>query len=351
MHICHVILTDSFAGSERYAIDLANRQAVDHDVSIVLSKGATDDRPDALAHRLSPAVRQYHVDAWKLFRTRATAKLLGALPHVDVFHAHLSQACKSLSLQRLLKDNADAARIATLHIHYKKQQHGAMDGLIAIAPWQTSAIPGDRDFVQIDNWLSPTVKEANRQDREELRAQLGLSPETLLVGALGRVEHSKGHATLIDAWTALSPHPRQARLAIVGGGREWKKIRALASADVVMPGFSARPEKWMAAFDVFVSSALSEPFGLVFLEAMSAGLPIIASDSEGARHLSRLIRSSLLPAGDSNILKEALKSVIGNYPGRITYDLGEFDAKRKSDQIIEYYKYTLKKMAPRRSRQ
>ena len=46
-------------------------------------------------------------------------------------------------------------------------------------------------------------------------------------------------------------------------------------------GFAEKPQDWFAAFDVFVSSAREESFGLVMLEAAAAGLPIIATATEG----------------------------------------------------------------------
>ena len=61
MKIVHTILTASFAGSERYAVELANAQAADHQVTVVLHRDAAQPRPDAIAHRLVPAVDRVFV--------------------------------------------------------------------------------------------------------------------------------------------------------------------------------------------------------------------------------------------------------------------------------------------------
>jgi glycosyltransferase involved in cell wall biosynthesis len=334
LHICHLLLTDRFAGSERYAIELANLQAQRHRVSVVLPASAAEVRADALRHRLAPNVEAHLVPGWRLLRPwRARAMVRRLAP--DVAHAHLSQGCKALAG---LADGR-TLRVASLHIRYKPQQHASLDGLIAIAPWQLADVPAPQRgrCAQIDNWVGPAAFDP--QARERIRAGLGLGPTTLLIGTLGRVEDSKGHAVLLDAWRRAGL--ADARLAIVGGGRDWKRVRSLAPAEVVMPGFAERPQDWLAAFDVFVSAALSEPFGLVFLEAMQSGLPIVASDSEGAQHLQAAIGRPLVPRRDAQALAQALRTISQTRPARRTYDLAAFDPQQQADRIEAFYRRLL----------
>lgn len=329
LHICHLLLTDRFAGSERYAIELANFQARTHRVSLILPKSAAEDRPDALAHRVSPDVQIHLLGGFKLLRTFGARQVLRKL-RPDVAHAHLSQACKTLgglSSRRML-------RAGTLHIHYKAQQHRHLDALIAIAPWQLKDVPDGLPCEAIDNWSDPTP--ATSGARETLRASLGLSPSTRLIGALGRAEHSKGLDVLLEAWKqAAIP---DAKLAIVGHGRDWESLRRQAPADVLMPGFVPDPQDWFAAFDGFVSAARSEPFGLVFLEAMHAGLPVLASDSQGARHLQALIDRPLVPREDARALAQALRDFASTLPARRGYDLSGFDLPTQAARIDDFYR-------------
>ena len=64
MKIVHLLLTHSFAGTERHAIELANALAADHEVTMILHRRAAEDRPNALAHRLDPRVKQVLVSGW-----------------------------------------------------------------------------------------------------------------------------------------------------------------------------------------------------------------------------------------------------------------------------------------------
>jgi glycosyltransferase involved in cell wall biosynthesis len=330
MHIVHAILTDSFAGSERYAVELANAQAGDHQVTMVLHRDAGQARPDALAHRLSPQVRPVFVSGFPWLAALRARRVIDALAP-DVAHAHLSWACKSLAGVRRAR-----ARIATLHIRYKPQQHARLDGLIAIAPWQLAEVPADHpgQTCQIDNWT--LASGTDLAGRARIRAQLGLADDTLLVGALSRCEFSKGLDVLLQAWQGC--RGAGARLAIVGHGRDFAGLRQAAAADVVMPGFVDDPAAWMAAFDVLVSPARSEPFGLSLLEALASGLPVLATASEGARHLASLIGRPLVPVGDAAALGDALRLLLQQRPPRQQRDLQAFAIHNRLPQIEAFYR-------------
>jgi len=331
MRIAHLLLTRRFAGSERYAVELANAQAEHHEVTVLLRHCAFEPRADAIAHRLSPKVQRVDVGEW-FARWRVRHWLRQQRP--DVAHAHLSGGCRALRGLRV----PGMRRVATLHIHYKPQQHADLDGLIAIAPWQLPAIPEAlrARSVQIDNWTQAPGFDA--EARARLRAELGLADDTVLVGALGRAEPGKGMDVLLDAWRRLAAQPKHAQLALVGAGSAWNALRAAAPAEVLMPGFVERPSDWLSAFDVFVSPARNEPFGLVLLEAMRSGLPILASQSEGARHLASVIARPLLPIGDATALAAALRALIDAPPRRCDYALARFGAAARMAEIEAWYR-------------
>ena len=332
MRIVHLLLTSHFAGTERHVLELAAAQAAaGHDVSLVLRRAAGQPRADAIAQRVDPKVKIVWVgDLFSAWQARRVVQRLSP----DVAHAHLSKACHALRGLR-----GPSLRVATLHIRYKAGQHRALDGLIAIAPWQLAAIPEPlrAHSVQIDNWTIPHV--AANDARERLRAAYGIDANTVLVGALGRVERSKGLDVLIDAFhRAGLPN---ARLAIIGQGREFKRLRASADDTVILPGFVAAPQDWLAAFDVFVSAARSEPFGLVLLEAMQAGLPIVASASEGAQHLATQIGTPLVGIDDATALALALRTACATPPARVEYPMARFRIEAKLPQIDAFYRMGL----------
>lgn len=334
MRIVHVLLTRRFAGSERHAVELANAQAeAGHEVWMVLRKLATQARPDAIAHRLDPRVKVATVGA--VLPASWQARRIVRRLRPDVAHAHLNRACKAL---RGLEGHC--LRLATLHIEYKAHQHNHLDGLIAIAPWQLTAIPEPlrSHSVQIDNWTRAAQPAADARAR--LRAEHGIAPEAFVFGALGRVEESKGLDVLVEAWQRAGL-PADARLVIVGQGRVWELIHSRAGPRVVMPGFVTATQDWMAMFDVFVSAAREEPFGLVFLEAMSAGLPILASASQGARHLAEVIDAPLLPIGEVEAMAQALRALYQARPARRAYPMQRFDMAARVADVEAFYRREL----------
>ncbi len=331
LSIAHVLLTRRFAGTERHAVELANAQAEEgHDVTLILRQAGAEGRPDAIAHRVSKDVRVIVVgDLLSSWRARRALKKL----RPDIAHAHLSGGSRALKGWR----DAAAKRIATLHIRYKPQQHEGLDGLIAIAPWQFADMPPAMRArsVQVDNWTVPHAPSADARAR--LREAYGIAPDAYVFGALGRVEDSKGLDVLVEAWRRATL-PADARLVIVGQGDAWEAVRAKAPADVVMPGFTDVPRDWLEAFDVFVSAARSEPFGLVLLEAMGAGLPILASASEGATHLAEVIATPLVPVGDVEALAAALRATYEARPARRDYPMQRFDIDDKLAEVEAFYR-------------
>ncbi|MDO4710236.1 MAG: glycosyltransferase [Pseudomonadota bacterium] len=331
LSIAHLLLTRRFAGSERHAVELANAQAeAGHDVSMILRRAGAQERADAIASRLSPRVKTIVVgDLFAIWQARRVLKKL----RPDIAHAHLSGGARALKGLR----GGHTRRIATLHICYKPQQHEGLDGLIAIAPWQLQEMPADMRArsVQIDNWTLPQTAAAGARTR--LRAELGIAQDAWVFGALGRVEPSKGLDVLLAAWQRAAL-PADARLLIAGQGSAWQALRAQAADSVLMPGFVSRPRDWLEVFDVFVSAAGSEPFGLVLLEAMDSGLPIIASASQGARHLQSAIATPLLPIGDIDALAAALRKAYQNRPARREYPMQQFRIDDKLAQIEAFYR-------------
>lgn len=333
MKIAHILLTSRFAGTERYVIDLANEQAKTHDVTVVLHRRATEIRPDALAHRFGPAVNKVIVGGkwwWTVWQVRRALRALAP----DVAHAHLSLACRSLSGLTM-----PGLRVATLHIRYKPSQHAAMDGLIAIAPWQLNALPEAMRLRtrQIDNWAH--VEPVGETERAAKRRAWGIADDDYLIGALGRIEPSKGMDALVRAFGRLSVS--RTRLAVVGSGSQLQSLRRVAPASVILPGFSERPQECFAAFDAFVSAARSEPFGFVLMEAMASGLPVLATSTDGARHLQALIGQPLVPCDDEDALVCGLQALAAARPARQHYDLSGYQLSAKAAEVEAWYSQAL----------
>lgn len=329
MRIHHLLLTSRFAGSERYAIELANAQAEQgHEVALVLRRAALEDRPDAPGRHVSAKVRVCVVPNWW---ASWHAKRLLNRERPDVAHAHLSAGCKALRGLRGM------VRVATLHIEYKPRQHAALDGLVAITPSQLLSVPEPlrARSVHIDNWTHSGA--ANASARERLRSSLGLPADAVLLGTLGRVEPSKGHEMLLRAFAEANLGPG-VHLVIVGAGSALDALKRDAPARVHFTGFSEEPRGWLAAMDGFISAARREPFGLVFLEAMETGLPILATATEGGRHLGPLFARPLVPLDDHLAFIDALRAFTQSGLARRSYPMERFRLSAKLPEFEDFYR-------------
>lgn len=340
MKIVHLILTTRFAGSERYAVELANAQAEQHQVYLVLRKAAAEQRPDAIAHRVSPKVQIILVHDFALFSHFQIRSVLKRI-QPDVAHAHLSRGCRALASL----PTSTMLRTATLHIHYKPQQHAKLDALIAIAPAQLATLPEplQQHSSHIDNWTCATA--SSREAGLALRREQQIPDDDMVFGSLGRVEASKGTETLIQAF--LLAKPAKAHLVIVGQGKDWAALKAKYGhqPQLHLVGFSAQPQAWLAGFDCFVSAARTEPFGLVFLEAMTAGLPIIASQTQGAMHLAHYFPYPLVATDDASGLAERLQHFTAQPLPRQQYDLSAFNYQAQVSKIEQFYQQQLARLS------
>jgi phosphatidyl-myo-inositol dimannoside synthase len=114
-------------------------------------------------------------------------------------------------------------------------------------------------------------------------------PHVLVVGRMASTERYKGHDQLLLAWPAVVKSMPEARLIVAGGGDDCSRLQAeavrLAVADsVVFPGFVDHDhlDRLYREAAVFALPSRGEGFGLVYLEAMSHGLPCVGSTVDAA---------------------------------------------------------------------
>lgn len=151
-------------------------------------------------------------------------------------------------------------------------------------------------------------------DSSALRARHGIAPGDPVVGAVSRFFPVKGMRFLIAAFAEVCRVQPRARLLLLGRGPEEEALRAqcraLGIADrVVFAGFQRAVEPYVAMFDVSVVPSLEEGFGLVAVESMALGVPVVASGVDGLKEIIRDGESGLLvePANPQAIAAAVLR--------------------------------------------
>jgi 1,2-diacylglycerol 3-alpha-glucosyltransferase len=153
-------------------------------------------------------------------------------------------------------------------------------------------------------------------DGEPIRKQRGWGDDTVIV-SVGRLAKEKSFDTLLEAAAiVMSDHP-DVKLAIIGSGLEEKSLKKLAQelgianqVDFVGTVPYEKVPSYLNAADIFGFASTTETQGLVTMEAMAAGLPIVAVDATGTHDAVSDGEEGLLTENDSAALAKAIKSVI-----------------------------------------
>jgi glycosyltransferase involved in cell wall biosynthesis len=170
-----------------------------------------------------------------------------------------------------------------------------------------------------------------------------------LVLAIGRLIEQKDHATLLAAFAELHAARPDARLAILGWGRLEDETRARAAAlgladAVLLPG-RVEPSAWLARADVFAHTSQWEGFGIVLLEAMLAGLPVVATRASAIPEIvSDGETGVLVEPGDAAGVARALTSLVDDPARRLALGeagrrraLSEFSVARMTERTLAVY--------------
>ncbi|MGD9644866.1 MAG: glycosyltransferase family 4 protein [Pirellulales bacterium] len=171
----------------------------------------------------------------------------------------------------------------------------------------------------------PIVPPRESDARAEARAALAEAHPLLnvprgapLVVYTGRLHAAKGLSDLIAAWRTIAERWPAARLWLVGDGPHRRALADEIEASqldgrVVLCGAYDSVDDFLAAADCFVLPSHEEGMSLALLEAMAAGLPVVATDIAGNQQLVCSQRDGLLvPVGDPAALGAAIARVLSN---------------------------------------
>jgi glycosyltransferase involved in cell wall biosynthesis len=154
-----------------------------------------------------------------------------------------------------------------------------------------------------------------------LPTELGFPDDAPLVGVVARLEPEKGHETLLAAWRLVLQDLPQARLVIVGEGSEGARLRGQAlqlglqapRTTVFFTGLREDVPAVTAALDVAVLPSYREAQGIVLLEAMALGRPIVATRVGGIPEVVEDGRTGLLvPPHDAPALADGILRLLGD---------------------------------------
>jgi glycosyltransferase involved in cell wall biosynthesis len=170
----------------------------------------------------------------------------------------------------------------------------------------------------------------------------------VFVGTVGHLAPIKGQDVFLRAAALISARHPEVHFVVIGEDKspEMGYRRSLESliaelslsGIVTMPGWRDDMPALLSSLNLFVSAARSEPFGLAIVEAMAAGLPVVASSSEGALEIIEDgLTGKLVPVDDPEALAQAIIDLLD--------DPVECSRLGSNAQVAARERYSLERMA------
>jgi glycosyltransferase involved in cell wall biosynthesis len=155
-------------------------------------------------------------------------------------------------------------------------------------------------------------------DRASLRREMEIGAEDLLILQVARLDHLKDHATAVRTLERVVRHRPDARLVLIGEGPELGVIQEEVRRRKLEPyirllGLRTDVPRLLPAADLFLLTSISEGIPLTVIEAMIAGVPVVATQVGGVGEIVEDGRTGLLaPARDDGALAEHVLRLADN---------------------------------------
>jgi glycosyltransferase involved in cell wall biosynthesis len=328
MRILHINSARSFGGGERHTADLANALSRrGHEVF-----AATPARSPLVEElkRVRPE-NVFELPLRNALDVQSAIELARRVREreIEIIHAHVA---RDYLLAALASRRSDAPLVLTRHLErpLKSLHRWTLSGVarvIAVSEAVERALLAQKIFPpekirRIPNGIDVErfERRARSFDTQRFRRLSGINGR-LVVGIAGELREHKGQEDFIRAAQLIARDFTDVDFVIAGEDQSTRKeyrvhlerlTRELElQTRVHFTGWVEDVTALLPALDIFVSSSRVEPFGLVMVEAMAAGLPVVATATGGALEIvENGVTGKLVPVGDWQGLAEAVSSLL-----------------------------------------
>lgn len=196
----------------------------------------------------------------------------------------------------------------------------------------------------------------DRNDRGELRARFGWTHDFVII-TTGRLAPEKNWPDLLRAAAEVIKHNPGVRLVFLGDGPERDTLTQQAQTlgvgeKVEFVGMVPYEEvaNYLVAADLFAFTSVTETQGLVTLEALAAGLPVVAYDAIGTRDVVMDGENGILTPANSEALTAAIASLVNNHGQMEKLKQGalrtakEMDIRTLAKKLVSVYETSIAKL-------
>jgi glycosyltransferase involved in cell wall biosynthesis len=327
MKILHICSARSIGGGERYLADLSNSLVGrGHDVFVALAPEAPlkDELSAVPKDNILFSRMRNALDIFSAFELAEFARR----NNIEIIHAHLA---RDYPLAALAARIANKPFILTRHV------------LFPLKRLQKIILKNVSGIIAPSNAIAESLKKQNLFSPDKIQIiRYGINPEhfsavektpneNFVVGTIGHLAPIKGHDVFVRAAEIVLKKRENIRFVIVGEDKSHSRENRRELEDLIarldlkskieLAGWTDDVRPFLQKFDLFVSAARAEAFGLVMVEAMVYGLPVVATRSEGALEIIEHGKSGILVPNEN---VETLAKAI----------LELFDSKDKREHLI-----------------
>lgn len=330
MRILHINSARSFGGGERHTADLANALSRrGHEVFVAAPARA----PLVEELKRVPAENVFELPLRNALDVQSAIELARCVRdrEIELIHAHVA---RDYLLAALASRRSAAPLVLTRHLErpLKSLHRWTLAGVacvIAVSEAVERSLLSQKIFPpekirRIPNGIDVErfERRARSFDTQRFRRLSGIKGQ-LVVGIAGELREHKGQEDFIRAAQLTARVRDDVEFVIAGEDQSPRKeyraqLERLSSelglqTRVHFTGWLEDVAALLPALDIFVSSSRVEPFGLVMVEAMAAGLPVVATATGGAREIVEDgVTGKLVPVGDWQALSGAVSSLLVN---------------------------------------
>jgi len=325
MRIVQICSARDLGGGEKHLADLANALATrGHDVyALVVPRSP-------LCGELSALPKQNIVE----LPMRNSLNLISVFKlgrflrerRIEIIHAHMA---RDYPLAALAASRADGTQLVlTRHVLFQLHKSHRLTlrnvaRVIAVSRAVFDSLRAQRIFdrnkitvvyngIDVDRFAGTRELRTDKDPNARFR-----------VGMIGHIAPIKGHKEFLRAAAIVCQRRDDVDFVIVGEDKSYKgenrrRIEKLIGELKIGPrikllGWTNEVEKVLGTFDLFVSPARAEPFGLSIVEAMAAGVPVLATMSEGACEIIESDQTGrLVPLRDVDALAGAIDELLSD---------------------------------------
>lgn len=293
--------------------------------------------PLGIYRRALPILQRFLVKLYK--------KAVKSVGKPDVIHAHFYSIA---AIASVLKQKFDVPFVVTEHsskLNRNIKEISELDVKLAQKAYKNA----DR-VVTVSNALAKNLKENfgvdavvihNIVDVAHFQYAKRTPKDVFTFVSVGNIIKIKGFDFLIEAFADAFNDDKSVSLKIVGAGPEMGNLKTLVNQRdmndrIFLLGEVGRDklEEIYQEGDAFVLASRSETFGVVFIEAMATGLPVIATDCGGPRDFVNESNGYLIPVDDKQALVDALVRMRNDAFGFNALGISELSVKQFSPENI-----------------